>query len=244
MEFLFDSFKDASRYAAQTAKDHKSTLRLIRRGNKFAVLIPDGLKSNSGKEAVTVAVVLACLMAGGALNDTPETELVMEAIRRSNTVLAGMSEHEIGEYLSNLSPEQLQGFANNVKGIYHELSFVEAHNAEGGDTVAEIFAETNHAGADVYLTDGGEVVGELQLKATENAHHIQEHLAAYPDTEVLATVEVASIVDGVESSGFSNAELTAEVNEVLQSIIDPAIIEQAGDLLGAAAVKVFELIFW
>ena len=244
MEFLFDSFRDASRYTAHIAKSYKSSPRLTRRGSKFVVILPDGLKSKLGKEAVTVAAVFACLMAGQSLMDTPETDLVLDAIHRSSNALAGMSEQEIGEYLNSLNPEQLQGLANNVKGIYHELSFVEAHNLEGGDTVAAVFSETNHAGADVYFTDSGNVVAEVQLKATENVEHVQAHLEAYPDVEVLATEEVASILEGVESSGFSNAELTAEVNDALQAIIDPSILEQAGDMLGQVAAGIFELLTW
>ena len=61
---------------------------------------------------------------------------------------------------------------------------------------------------------------------------------------MLATDEVAAKFGSVESSGFSNAELTSEVNEALQSLVDPSIFEQAGDLVGQIAAGIFDLLTW
>lgn len=244
MEFLFDKFKDARKYSVHLAKSYRTSIQMLRRGEKFSVIMPEGLKSKIGHEGITIATVVACLMAGKSLADTPETDLVLEAIRRSNNALSGVSEAEIGDYINQLSPEQLQGFVNNVKGIYHELSFIDVHNLSGADTVANVFEQTNHAGADIYFTDGAEIVGQVQLKATDSVSYVQEHIETYPDIQILATEEVASVIEGVTSSGFSNAELTSEVNEALQHIMDPSILEQAGDMLAQIAGGIFELLTW
>ncbi|MBT4906973.1 MAG: hypothetical protein HON62_08830 [Rhodospirillaceae bacterium] len=45
--------------------------------------------------------------------------------------------------------------------------------------------------------------------------HIYEHFARYPGIEVIATEEVAAMVSGVRSSGFSNEELERQVRDTL-----------------------------
>lgn len=244
MEFLFETFREASRYTAHIAKVYKSSPLLTRRGGAFAVVLPDGLKSKLGQEGLTVAAVFACLIADKALADTPQTQLVIEALRRSNSALESMSEAELGEYLRSLSPDQLQGLANNVKGIYHELSFVELHNLSGSDTVANVFEGTNHVGADVYFTNGEHVIGHVQLKATDSVAYVRDHTTAHPDINVLATDEVAARMKGVESSGFSNSELTAEVSDALNSVMNPSLLDHAGDALASIAGGIFELLTW
>ena len=122
---------------------------------------------------------------------------------------------------SRYSPEQLQGISNNVKGLYHEIRFVQAENTDGDDIEAELYELTNHPGADVRLinTATGEVA-DIQLKATNSVHYVGEHLDRYPDIYVLATEEVSKNLSGVESSGFSNEELTNDVSATLNEITE------------------------
>ncbi len=63
-------------------------------------------------------------------------------------------------YVSGLSDAQLDGLISNIKGIYHELLFVAAENADGDAYSAALFEETNYPGADVLITN--ELTGEVQ----------------------------------------------------------------------------------
>lgn len=193
-----------------------------------------GIQRKERLEQIAVASIVGSLAAGHALAETPEKAMVMEALRRSSNALSEMSESEIGDYLNTLSPEQLGGLISNVKGIYHELLFVEAHNLNAADTTAHLFESTNHPGADVYFTDGSDIVGAIQLKATESVHYVSQHFETYPDIPVAATSEVALLVPDVTDSGFSDASLTTDVTNTLHGAMDPSILDQAGELIGGA----------
>lgn len=152
---------------------------------------------------------------------TPDEMMVIEAIKRSDNDLVDADIGEISSYLSQYSPAQLQGISNNVKGIYHEIRFVEAENTDGDDIEAELYELTNHPGADVRLinTATGEVT-DLQLKAANSVHYVGEHLNRYPDIDVLATEEVSNNLSGVGASGFSNDELTNDVSGTLNDLTE------------------------
>ena len=59
----------------------------------------------------------------------------------------------------------------------------------------------------------GEVISQVQLKAVKSKELVLEHFEKYPNIEVYATSEIASELDGVVESGFSNEELEASVHE-------------------------------
>ena len=140
--------------------------------------------------------------------------LVAEAIRRSTRKLDDdASIEEIRDYLSGYEEEALNGVLANVKGIYHELIFEHSENYDGDSITARLFEETNHPGADVEFMMNGEVISQVQLKAVKSKELVLEHFEKYPNIEVYATSEVASELDGVVDSGFSNEELEASVYE-------------------------------
>ena len=161
---------------------------------------------------------------------TPDEMMVIDAIRRSDNDLAEAEIKEISAHLREYSPEQLRGIENNVKGIYHEMKVAAAENADGDNMEAELYEVTNHPGADVRLinTATGEVT-DIQLKATDSTHYVASHQERYPDTEVMATQEVADNLPGVESSGFSNADLTEDVSGTFDKLTDPSTMAEAGD---------------
>jgi len=146
-------------------------------------------------------------------------ELVLEAIKRSTTELNDQSTiSDIEEYLSQYDEIQAEGVLNNIKGITHELMYEQQENTDGDDITAEIFADTNHAGSDVILTNHHTgVTEEVQLKATDSIDYIKEHLDKYPDVRVLATDEVANELH-IESTGISNDLLTHDVERVLNDL--------------------------
>lgn len=171
--------------------------------------------------SIIPAVLLKLIGGQQAHAFTSDEMLVIEAIKRSDNDLVDANIEEISTYLSQYSSEQLQGISNNVKGIYHEIKFVEAENTDGDDIDAELYELTNHPGADVRLTNTttGEITN-VQLKAANSTHYVGEHLDKYPDINVLATEEVANNLSDVESSGFSNEELSNDVSHTLNEITE------------------------
>jgi hypothetical protein len=58
---------------------------------------------------------------------------------------------------------------------------------------------------------------------------VQEWLAKYPDGEILLSEEIASAM-GVESSGFSNQELTGRVEDFVDQLISKGVGSSIWDL--------------
>lgn len=168
--------------------------------------------------AVVVAVNLQRLLENPTRSWSVEEELVLDALRRSAKDLNDATTGELAEYLTALSPEQLRGVVSNVKGIYHELLFVHAENIDADEISARVFEATNHPGADVEFVVNGNAIHAVQLKAVTSPDAIFEHLVRYPDVEVIATSEVANAIDGVTSSGFSNAQLSEDVERIFTDI--------------------------
>lgn len=193
--------------------------------------------SESRKEYLIGGVFYA-LLSQNAVGDDPESQNVLNAIRRSNSTLENASEAEITDYLSTKSPEQLQGISNNVKGIYHEISYVEHYNATHSDTYAQLHGATNHPGADVRIRDKetGDVVGEIQLKATDSKSYVNEHLEKYPEIDVMVTEEVALTNDGYESSGFRNEDLERQVDGDMNILANNTEFDQGLESAGLASL--------
>ena len=204
-------------------------------------------KGFAGAEYVIGGVFYA-LLSQSAVGAEVESQLVLDALRRSSNALADSNEAELGEYLRDLSPEALKGLAANVKGIYHELLYVHNYNATHSDTCAEVFGATNHPGADIQIRDAesGEIVEQIQLKAVMEAAKVEAHLDKYPDISVLATNEVADkFTDArVGSSGHDNEALQARVDDDLAAVAGNSIGDRAGDaaLLAAGIASTRELL--
>lgn len=144
---------------------------------------------------------------------------VLTALKRAIPGLEDKSIDEISEYLQSMSDAQLVGLSNSVKGILHEIQFVEIENTDGDSVTAAMFADTNHKGMDVILTDNisGEIT-EVQLKATDSTSYVQEWFDKH-DGEILITTELAEKMD-LETTGISNQELTTNVDDFVSKLID------------------------
>lgn len=167
---------------------------------------------------------------------TLEEELVLQALRRSTRVLESASAQELSDYLGSLSQDQLRGVASNVKGIYHELLFVQAENGDWDAVAAKVKEFTNHPGGDVEFIVDGNTIGEVQLKAVASEAQVLEHLARYPDIEIRVTEEVAAKMPGVESSGFSNSELTRDVYDRLSELQGDGLLDEIGEGLATSTL--------
>ncbi|MDO6587495.1 hypothetical protein Q4543_18435 [Salipiger sp. 1_MG-2023] len=193
--------------------------------------------------AVVIAVTLQRLIEDGKQAWSVEEHLVIEALRRSSSDLSTASEQDLGSYLARLGPDQLRGVISNVKGIYHEMLFAAAENANGDAVTAHLHETTNHQGSDVFFTSiDGEVIGEVQLKAVASPTEVYDHLATYPGINIRVKEEVAERMmrPDVTGSGFSNEQLDAEVREAFGLLEGETIPDEVLDtanssiLIGAA----------
>ena len=241
-ELYFREFKKAKELASKLAGEASRSIQIKPfpgKNNGFSVIVPaaitsqflgvvgaaaEGLINQRVNIGLFSATILMLMDSGRGFESIAQDSLVIEAFRRSDNQLADASIADISEYFSEYSLEAQQGIINNVKGIYHELAFVQQENADGDQWFAELMPSTNHPGVDVVLTnlETSETI-DLQLKATDSLSYIQSSLASLPaETQLLATQEIANKVEGVESSGLSNADLNAEVTEVTSSLTDGA----------------------
>ena len=144
---------------------------------------------------------------------------VFDSIRRGYTDLNTSTNKEIFDYFQTVEEESMQGHINNIKGILFEHEYVQSLEEMG--THASIFEATNHPVTDISIfDDNGDVINELQLKATDSVGYINETLAENPDISIVATSEVASSMgsDMVIDSGIENTVLEDSVLEVLSPI--------------------------
>ena len=192
-------------------------------------------KTRANSAAVVLAVTFQRLLEDKLTNWRLEESLVLDALRRSTNRLNTASVEELSDYVRNLSPEQIKGVASNTKGIYHELLFTETHNTSGSDTEARIMEATNHPGADVQFYRDGDLISEVQLKAVSSPTLVYEHLERYPDTEILVTEEMAAVIDGIESSGFSNVFLNHDVAERLYELKGEGFFDEVTDAMMTSA---------
>ena len=146
--------------------------------------------------------------------------LVLQSLKRAVPDLHDKDIDEVSVYLQELDENQLYGLLNNVKGILHEVQYVEIENNDGDNISATLFTDTNHPDTDILLTDHttGEI-SEIQLKATDSSSYVSEWINSHEDGEILVTEEIAEKMD-LQSSGLSNSELTADVNEFVEKLVE------------------------
>jgi hypothetical protein len=165
-----------------------------------------------------IAAVLGDFYTSGDID--AENSYVLTALRRSRSDLSGATREQLRDYLRSLDDDQLPGLVNNVKGIAHEVWYVEAENADGDSVAAYMFEETNHPDYDVVLVDeatGDEL--ELQLKATDSAEYVTDAVDELGAERVVVTEELADEL-GLESTGISNEQLTTDVEHLVDVMVD------------------------
>ena len=76
----------------------------------------------------------------------------------------------------------------------------------------------------------------MSLKWTDTLDIAIELDEKYPDVDVLATEEIALKYQGADSSGISNEEITAHMNEVVSDVADNTIADRVGDSAAMAGL--------
>lgn len=165
-------------------------------------------------------------------NETIDTYIEEVMARLHTGIEPGASASEIEAYLSRYDDSQLDGVMNNVKGHLAEKLYVMNENNDGDSIYASLHENPNHEASDVILEDSS--IGDeefVQVKATDNASYVRSAMKEHPDIRVVATEEVAEEV-GVESIGYSNEEIEAEVYRYFEErgVIDSDEYIEAVDL--------------
>ncbi len=151
-------------------------------------------------------------------NDMIERSEVFEAVRRGYTELANSTDSEILVYFGASSADALKGHVSNIKGILLEQEIQDKLSNNGIES--NIFEATNHPDTDLQILDGGNVLTEVQIKATDSQSYINEALAENPDIPIVATSEVATTMGSEEiiNSGISNTVIEETVIETINPI--------------------------
>jgi hypothetical protein len=194
--------------------------------------------------SVALAVTFQRLLSDKITSLSLEQNLVLDALRRSTNDLEDASVQELADYVQGLSSEALRGVMSNTKGIYHEMLFVQAFNAEHSEVTARLMEATNYPGADVQFIMDGDVISEVQLKAVSSPALVHEHLRRYPDIDILATEETAAMMDGIDSSGFRNAILSSDVANRMFELKGEGLLDEVSDSLLTSALVRSGFIVW
>ena len=151
-----------------------------------------------------------------------EENIILEAmIRSSNKITDLDSAIEFAKTTAAKGTDSLMGAANNIKGIAHELIYIKTENEDGDSVFAFMPEDTNHPQFDVLTVNNttGEQKWE-QLKTTANSDHINSWIEKYPGSEgsLKVNIEMADKL-GFESTGVSDRELSIDVNNFLDKLI-------------------------
>lgn len=173
----------------------------------------DRLKQRYAQYRSTRVLDLAATAAALSLNEIETADpLVLQAIQDTNP-------HFDPSQLSSLSDAQLMGILASAKGKYFEYLLADSLNngEQVGDLLlppgyqAVVADNLSQPGWDLQiLAPDGQISQYLQAKATDSASYVVEALERYPDTQILATSEVASHLGPdqmVLDTGISDADL-------------------------------------
>lgn len=160
------------------------------------------------------------------------------------------------ENLSSYDAEQIQGLVNGWKGKYFEVIIRDKLNAgelvggiqlENGQT-AQLAESATQPGWDLQITDtNGNIVEELQLKATHSLSYIKHSLDKYPDFDVITTNEAVDgttgLLDQIHDSGVSDSGLEVRFLTLFENVNDSPIqnvMENVFSGLGLLAIAATE----
>ncbi len=177
----------------------------------------------------------------GLFSLSTDESLVLTALRRSSNQFKEIPLDQIGRVIDDYSSEQMRGLINNVKGILFELEYLKIENNDDDNIIAYQFENTNHPGYDISLIDKetGDVVEELQLKATDDIPYVNEWIEKYGTDNIIVTDETAEML-GLESTGITNEGLEVRVEDFLDKLtsIDNASLETIVSNIGFVSIAI------
>ena len=172
-------------------------------------------------DELAVISVISKLRSGEKIVTEEETVILEAMIRSSNKITDLDSAINFAKTTAAKGADSLMGAANNIKGIAHELIYIKTENEDGDSVFAFMPGDTNHPQFDVLTINNatGEQKWE-QLKTTTNPENINSWIEKYPGSEgsLKVNIEMADKL-GFESTGISDKELTIDVNNFLDKLI-------------------------
>ena len=172
-------------------------------------------------DELAVISVISKLRSGEKIVSEEETVILEAMIRSSNKITDLDSAINFAKTTAAKGADSLMGAANNIKGIAHELIYIKTENEDGDSVFAFMPEDTNHPKFDVLTINNatGEQKWE-QLKTTTNPENINSWIEKYPGSEgsLKVNIEMADKL-GFESTGISDKELTIDVNNFLDKLI-------------------------
>ena len=200
------------------------------------------LKNNFDEATILSCLVDLAFTPGFELSE--ENQSILSALRRSAEDFKYSSVEEIGDRLSTYNDDQIGGLVSNVKGIAHEMEFVKLENEDGDSIYASLYPDTNHPGYDVQLFD--EDTGEhwaVQLKASDDKSYVNQWIEQHPDGEIIVTDELAEEME-LESSGIENAEVTTQVEDFVDKLINHDDVETLSSYFPMLALASVSMGIW
>ena len=172
-------------------------------------------------DELAVISVISKLRSGEKIVTEEETVILEAMIRSSNKITDLDSAINFAKTTAAKGADSLMGAANNIKGIAHELIYIKTENEDGDSVFAFMPEDTNHPQFDVLTINNatGEQKWE-QLKTTTNPENINSWIEKYPGSEgsLKVNIEMADKL-GFESTDISDKELTIDVNNFLDKLI-------------------------
>tara|TARA_B100001057_G_scaffold495718_1_gene595388 strand:+ start:172 stop:1563 length:1392 start_codon:yes stop_codon:yes gene_type:complete len=177
-----------------------------------------------------VISVLSKLRNGEKIVTEEETIILEAMIRSANRITDLDSAIEFAKQTAAKGSESLMGAANNIKGIAHELKYIKEENEDGDTIFAFMPDNTSYPKFDVLNVDKLTGVEEwVQLKTTMNSQVVYDWIEKYPGSESSLRVneEMATKL-GFESTGISDQEISIEVDDFLNKLIqmDEALVSK------------------
>ena len=213
-------WKKMKKEGIKKGKDNKDEIK-SHRDNFKKTMNSEGFRYiKNNIDNLMIQLVLNRIRLGENNNFTPQEQIIIDAIKRSDNDLNDASIVDISETLKSYEDSSIPSLVSNIKGIVHEYEFVEIENEDGDLIFASLYKDTNHPGYDVKMfnAETGEK-WDIQLKATDHQSYVQDWIDKHPDGEIQVTDEIAEKM-GLKSTGISNEDLTVRVNDFVDRMIE------------------------
>jgi len=195
-------------------------------------------------DSIAVMAVFTKVTLGKYSELSIDDNAVIQALRRSANELEGASLEKIGEYLSSMNSNSINGIVNNVQGILHEVEWVNLENSDGDSVVVGMFPDTNHRDYDIwaYDKDTGEYWVE-QLKATGDKSEVRDWIKEHPDGTIRVDEDMAEEL-GLPTTGLDREDLRARVEDVVDKLKDSSVDDSIWDYLPGLTALSVALVVW
>lgn len=199
------------------------------------------IRRNFDEVAILAVAAKLAFEPGATFNESEQATIA--AMQRAHPQ-AGESPEQLGAWLAEKSPAQIDGVVSNTKGVLHEMEFVRLENEDGDSVHAALFEATNHQGYDVlFVDDSTGASWDAQLKASEDTAYVQAWMDAHPDGEIIVTGELAAEM-GLPSSGFANEQLTVRTEDVVDRLVEATEEDSMWDFFPTLTAASLGLVVW